>query len=52
MALGSYIRFFLGIILSLEIIRLWFTGSTISSVAIVLSIIYVIFVAAYFAFRF
>ena len=52
MALGSYIRFFLGIALSLEILRLWITGSAVSMIAIILSIVFLILAAAYFIFRF
>lgn len=52
MALGSYIRFFLGIFLSLEVLRLWITGGAVSSIAIALSVIFMIFVATYAIFRF
>lgn len=52
MALGSYIRFFLGILLSIEVLRLWITGGSISSIAIILAVVSLILAAAYFAFRF
>lgn len=52
MAFGSYIRFGLGILLSLEILRLWLTGSTLSTIAIGLAVILLVLSAMYFLFRF
>jgi len=52
MGFGSYIRFGLGIVLSLEVVRLWLTGSQLSSIAIILSIILLVLSAMWFAFRF
>lgn len=52
MGFGSYIRFGLGIALSIEVIRLWMAGSPPSSIAIGLAVILLVLSAAWFAFRF
>jgi len=52
MAFGSYIRFGIGIILSLEVIRIWLTGGQLSSIAAILSILFLVLSAMWFAFRF
>ena len=52
MALGSWIRFVLGILLSLEVIREQFFGTGISIIALVLAVVLLILSAAYFLFKF
>lgn len=48
MGVTSWARFILGMLLALESFRLWFTDGT-SIFALVASVVYIIFVAAYFA---
>lgn len=52
MALGSYVRFGLGIILSIEVMRIWITSGQLSSIAIVLSATLLILSALWFVFKF
>lgn len=52
MGFGSWIRFFLGIVLSIEILRNWFIGGSLSSFAIILSVVFLILSAAWFMFGF
>jgi len=48
MGVTSWARFILGILLALESLRLWFMDGT-SAFALIVSVVYIIFVAAYFA---
>lgn len=52
MGFGSYIRFGLGILLSIEILRTWLTKSEISSLAIALSLIFLMLAVVWAVFRF
>lgn len=52
MHIGSIIRFGIGILLSIEVIRLWLSGTQLSSFAIILSILFLILAAVFFIFRF
>ncbi|MFH0832371.1 MAG: hypothetical protein V1900_01450 [Candidatus Aenigmatarchaeota archaeon] len=52
MGLGSYIRFAIGVLLSIEILRSWLFGNSIPMVAIYLSIIFLILTVAWLLFRF
>lgn len=52
MGFGSYLRFGLGILLSLEVIRLWLAGSSLSTISIALAIILLILSAMWFVFKF
>jgi hypothetical protein len=52
MSFGSLIRFALGILLSVEVLRSWLTGSSVSSLAIALSAIFLLLAAAWAVFRF
>jgi len=51
MGLGSYVRFALGIILSLEIIRSFLADGRVSSLALVLSVIFIIMALLFFVKR-
>ncbi|MBI2173562.1 MAG: hypothetical protein HYT73_05170 [Candidatus Aenigmarchaeota archaeon] len=51
MGIGSYARFALGIILSLEIIRSFLTDGRVSSLALVLSVIFIIMALLFFVKR-
>lgn len=52
MGFGSLIRFALGILLSLEVLRSWFFGGEISVLAVILSVVFLILAAAWAIFRF
>jgi hypothetical protein len=49
---GSLIRFGVGILLSLEIIRLWLSGNALSVAAAFLAVLLLILSVAFFVFRF
>jgi hypothetical protein len=51
MSAGSWPRLIIGLLLSLEVVRMQISGGT-SVVAIVLAILFIILTATYFAFRF
>ncbi|MBI4171002.1 MAG: hypothetical protein HY514_04855 [Candidatus Aenigmarchaeota archaeon] len=51
MAAGSWVRFFVGLLLSIEAIRLWITGSG-SIISSALAVIYIILAIAFAVFRF
>jgi len=50
MAAGSYLRFFIGLLLSLEVLREWFFGP--SYISLILAAIFIMLSVAWFAFRF
>jgi hypothetical protein len=52
MALGSWLRFVLGILLALEVIRGQFFSGGTSIIALVLAVVLLILSAAYFLFKF
>jgi len=52
MAGGSYIRFFIGLILSLEVIRQLIMGNHLSNLASILAGIYLLLAMTFFLFRF
>jgi len=51
-ALGSWIRFFIGILLSLEVLRVWILGGSISIIGNILAVAFLILSAVYFVIRF
>ena len=51
MAAGSWIRFGIGVLLSIEAIRSWASGQP-SLLAVLLAIIYIIMIATYAVFKF
>ncbi|MDI6720954.1 MAG: hypothetical protein QMD85_01095 [Candidatus Aenigmarchaeota archaeon] len=52
MGLGSYARFVVGLILSLEILRSWFFDRQVSLFAIILAIAFIVLAAAFFVRKF
>ena len=52
MAIGSYLRFGVGILLSLEALRLWFTHEPTSGALFGLAALFLILSLAWVAFRF
>lgn len=51
MAFGSYIRFFLGIVLAADVLRIWLTNSALSAFDALLALVYLILAVLWFAFR-
>lgn len=51
MAIGSYIRFFLGLLLSLEVVRVAVFGGGLGTAAI-MSVVYILLTISYFVFHF
>jgi hypothetical protein len=51
MAPGGWIRFIVGIVLAVEVLRSFFSGS-VSSLALILAAIYILLTAAFVIFRF
>jgi len=51
-AIGSWIRFFIGILLSLEVLRVWSFGGSISIFGNLLAAAFLILSAVYFVARF
>jgi hypothetical protein len=51
MAAGSWLRFIIGLLLSVEVVRLWIGGS-VSALAMVLAVIFILLVVTYAVFRF
>ncbi|MEM7813785.1 MAG: hypothetical protein QW548_02710 [Candidatus Aenigmatarchaeota archaeon] len=51
MAAGSWPRLIVGLLLSLEVVRMQLGGGT-SAIALLLAVIFIILTAAYFAFKF
>jgi len=52
MRIGSYLRFFVGLLLSIEIIKQVVTGKEVSSLALSLSVIYIVLSVLFFTVRF
>lgn len=42
MGILSYARYFVGILLALEIVRIWFDGRTLTGTAMVLSVVFLL----------
>ena len=52
MGIGSYLRFFIGIVLAAETLRLWFAGESISLFMLGLAVSYILLSALWFVFKF
>ena len=52
MAGGSWLRYIVGILLSLDILRSYFTGSGIQTTSVLLSIVFLLLAAMYVVKRF
>ena len=51
-SLGSWIRFIIGIVLAVEIIRVWIFGGVISMLGNILAVVFLALVVVYFVVRF
>ncbi len=52
MAAGSYLRFAVGLVLSVEVLREWLSGNGLSYISILLALIFIMLSVAWFVFRF
>lgn len=52
MAAGSYLRFGVGLALSVEVLRDWFLGNGFSYIALLLALIFIMLSAVWIVFRF
>ncbi|MBI2972103.1 MAG: hypothetical protein HYY37_06810 [Candidatus Aenigmarchaeota archaeon] len=52
MAFGSYLRFFTGILLAGELIRLWLAKEPASTIGMILAVLYLLLSVLWFAFKF
>jgi len=51
-SLGSWVRFIVGIVLAVEVIRAWVFGGTISMLGNILAVVFLGLAALYFVVRF
>ena len=49
---GSFIRFFIGIVLSLTVLTSFFSGEGGSALSVILALIFILLSIAWFAFKF